>query len=82
VTLHKINVSGSATTGRRSFAPARGPTTRNSRRCAPAGGLVRRSALGQQLPEKVIGEHAMDAVAADQKPVVLAQPDGSDCRTP
>ena len=38
--------------------------------------LLRRRALAQQLLDTVIGERAMDAVAAEQEPVVLPQADG------
>jgi hypothetical protein len=41
-----------------------------------ARGFFRRGALAQQHLQPVIGQHAMNAVAADQKPVVLAQSDG------
>ena len=41
-----------------------------------ARGFFRRGALAQQHLQPVIGQHAMNAVAADQQPVVLAQPDG------
>ena len=41
-----------------------------------ARGFFRRGALAQQHLQAVIGQHAMNAVAADQEPVVLAQSDG------